>query len=265
MKLNDLFSLEGKVAVITGGERMYGKSSSTALVEAGAKLYIACPFVDAAEETAKELRSLGGQVEVLEYFQDNAESIRGMVSKVAAAEGRIDVFVNAARVIPKGKSGWFQEEEGLDWAISVNSAGMLYVTSLVGKQMISQRGGSIISFASMMGLVGIEKHNYDGEPAMAEGAYSHDYALNKSGIIAWTRHAASYYGRFGIRVNCVCPGGMQSDRTPERFTENYSKHTQLGRLAQSDDIKGAIAFLASDASAYITGVSLPVDGGYTCI
>jgi len=265
MGLMDLFSLEGKVAVITGGERMYGKSSSTALVEAGAKLYMACPFLDAAEETAEELRGLGGQVETLLYLQDDPESIRGLVSKVIEKEGRIDVFINAARVIPKGKAGWFQEEEGLDWAVKVNSTGMLYVTSLVGKEMISRKSGSIINFASMMGMIGIEKHNYDGEPALAESAYSHDYALNKSGIIAWTRHAASYYGRYGVRINCVCPGGLQSDRTPPLFSENYAKHTQLGRLANNDDIKGAIAFLASDASAYVTGLSIPIDGGYTCI
>lgn len=265
MNTTELFSLKGKVAVITGGERMYGKSCSIALTEAGAKLYMACPFLDAAEETALELRASGADVEVVQYFQDDADSIRRLVAHVVEKEGCIDVFVNACRVIPKGKTGWFQEEEGLDWSVKVNSAGMLYVTTLVGRQMIAQRSGSIISFASMMGLVGVEKHNYDGEPAMAEGAHSHDYALNKSGIIAWTRHAASYYGRYGVRVNTVCPGGVQSDRTPARFTENYSRHTQLGRLADNDDIKGPIIFLASDASAYLTGLSIPVDGGYTCI
>jgi NAD(P)-dependent dehydrogenase (short-subunit alcohol dehydrogenase family) len=265
MHTMDLFSLKGKVAVITGGERMYGKSCSVALTEAGAKLYMACPFLDAAEETASELWAAGARVEVVQFYQDNADSIRNLVEHVVEKEGRIDVFLNACRVIPKGGDGWFQEEQGLDWSVKVNSAGMLYVTSLVGKQMIAQKSGSIISFASMMGLVGVEKHNYDGEPGMDAGAHAHDYALNKSGIIAWTRHAASYYGRYGVRVNSVCPGGLQSDRTPPKFTENYSKHTQLGRLADSDDIKGLILFLASDASAYITGLSIPVDGGYTCI
>jgi NAD(P)-dependent dehydrogenase (short-subunit alcohol dehydrogenase family) len=265
MKIPDLFSLKGKIALITGGERMYGKSCSVALTEAGAKLYMACPFLDAAEETANELRTAGSEVEVVQYFQDDAASIRRLVEHVVEKENRIDVFINACRVIPKGKTGWFQEGDGLDWSVKVNSAGMLYVTTLVGKQMIAQRSGSIISFASMMGLVGIEKHNYDGEPAMAESAFSHDYALNKSGIIAWTRHAASYYGRFGVRVNTVCPGGVQSDRTPAQFMENYAKHTQLNRLANNDDIKGPIVFLASDASAYLTGLSIPVDGGYTCI
>lgn len=265
MNTLDLFSLKGKVALITGGERMYGRSSSEALVDAGAKLYMACPFLDAAEQTAGELRARGADVTTVQYFQDNPESIRNLVETVVRAEGRIDVFVNAARVVAQGGVGWFQEEKGLDWSVKVNSAGWMYVTMLVGEQMIRQRAGSIISFASMMGLVGIEKHNYDGEPGMGDGAHSHDYAVNKSGMIAWTRHAASYYGRYGVRVNTVCPGGLQSDRTPPVFSENYSRHTQLGRLAQADDIKGPILFLASDASSYMTGLSIPVDGGYTCI
>ena len=147
----------------------------------------------------------------------------------------------------------------------VNSAGLLYLNRLVGEQMIRQQSGSIINIGSMMGMVGVEKHNYDGEPAMAAGAHGHDYTLNKSGVLSWTRHAASYYGRFGIRVNSLCPGGLKSERTPERFQENYARHTQLGRLANDDDIKGPLLFLASDASAYLTGLSIPVDGGYTCI
>lgn len=265
MNTLDLFSLKNKVALITGGERMYGKSASEALVDAGAKLYMACPFLDAAEQTAQELRARGGDVTSVQYFQDNPESIRNLVETIIKAEGHIDVLVNASRVIPQGGVGWFQEEKGLDWSVKVNSAGWMYVTMLVGEQMMRQKSGSIISFASMMGLVGIEKHNYDGEPGMGDGAYGHDYAVNKSGIIAWTRHAASYYGRFGVRVNTICPGGLKSDRTPELFSQNYSRHTQLGRLANTDDVKGPILFLASEASSYMTGLSIPVDGGYTCI
>ena len=161
--------------------------------------------------------------------------------------------------------GWYEHEEDLQAIMQCNAAGMMYVTNLVGEQMIKQKSGSIINFGSMMGMVGIEQHNYDGEPGMGDGAFSTNYPLNKSGIISFTRHAASYYGRYGVRMNCVSPGGLASDRTPPIFTKNYSEHTQLGRLANTDDIKGLILFLASDASAYITGQNVPVDGGYTCI
>ena len=265
MNTFDYFSLKGKVAVITGGERMYGKDCSEALVDGGAKLYMACPFVEPAEETAQELRELGGQVEVIHYNQEDPESIRNLVNTVIEKEGHIDIFINACRVIPKGPVGWYQEEEGIDWAVKVNSVGMLYVTQLVGEQMIKQQSGSIINFGSMMGLIGIEKHNYDGEGDMGDGAHGHDYALNKSGIIAWTRHAASYYGRYNVRINSLCPGGLASDRTPPLFSKNYSDHTQLGRLAKAGDVKGSVLFFASEASSYITGLSIPVDGGYTCI
>ena len=262
----ELFSLRGKVALITGGRAMYGLGCSEALCEAGATVYLASHSADAAIDAANALAArYGARVETVEFHQEDPDSIQNMIDEVVRREGRIDVFVNASRVIPKGGVGWLQEEEGLAWSVRVNSAGMLYMTMLVGEQMMRQRGGSIVLFGSMMGLVGVEKSNYDGEPGMAAGAFAHDYALNKSGITAWTRHAAGYLGRYGVRVNTLCPGGLSSERTPPRFRDNYAKHTQLGRLADTRDIKGPLLFFASDASAYVTGVSLPVDGGYTVI
>lgn len=264
--LLELFSLRGKVALITGGRAMYGLGCSEALCEAGATLYLASHSTDAAMDAANAIATrYGVRVETVEFHQEDPESIRNLINEVVRREGRIDVFVNASRVIPKGGVGWFQEEEGLAWSVRVNSAGMLCMTMLVGEQMMRQGGGSIVLFGSMMGLVGVEKSNYDGEPTMAAGAFAHDYALNKSGITAWTRHAAGYLGRYGVRVNTLCPGGLSSERTPPRFRDNYAKHTQLGRLADMQDIKGPLLFFASDASAYVTGVSLPVDGGYTAI
>ena len=258
--------LKGEVALVTGASRMYGRHSAEALADAGAKVYITGTHADTLGVTAEEIRrDCHAEVEPILFHQEDPESIRSVVAEIIAREGRIDVLVSSCRVIPKGPVGWFQEEAGLDWSVKANSAGFLYLTALVGEQMIKQKSGSIISFASMMGLIGIEKHNYDGEQGMADGAYGHDYAVNKSGIIAWTRHAASYYGQYNVRVNSVCPGGIQSDRTPPLFMKNYSDHTQLGRLANNDDIKGPILFLASDASAYLTGLSIPVDGGYTCM
>ncbi len=261
----ELFSLKGKVALITGGRVMYGKSCSIALVDAGARLFLASHSVEPALEFAQELAERGGDVTVLPFRQEDPASIKELVNSVIKEAGRIDIFVNASRVLAKGGSGWFQTEEALAWSVKVNSGGLLHLNQLVGEQMIRQKSGSIINIGSMMGMIGVEKHNYDGEPGMAAGAHAHDYALNKSGLLAWTRHAASYYGRFGIRVNSLCPGGLESDRTPPLFKQNYARHTQLGRLANNDDIKGPLLFLASDASAYLTGLSIPVDGGYTCI
>lgn len=266
MNTLELFSLKGKVALVTGASRMYGRHSAEALADAGAKVFITGTHIDTLEQVADEMSNeCRAEVIPLLLHQEDPASTRSVVERVIGDAGRIDVLVSSCRVIPQGPTGWFQEEAGLDWSVRANSAGFLYLTTLVGEEMIRRRSGSIISFASMMGLIGIEKHNYDGELGMGDGAYAHDYAVNKSAIIAWTRHAASYYGQYGVRINSVCPGGLQSDRTPPQFQINYSQHTQLGRLAGQDDIKGPILFLASDASAYLTGLSIPVDGGYVNI
>jgi len=246
---------------------MYGKGCTMALVDAGAKVYLASHSVESAQAYVEELRARGGDVEAVAFDQCDVHSIDAMIEKVIAQEGRIDVFVHCSRIIPKGDGGvgWYQDEKQITEDVNVNTAASLYMVSAVGEKMKEQKSGSIIVFGSMMGLVGVEKHNYDGEPGMGDGAYGHVYALCKSGLHGWVRHAASYYGQYGIRINAVCPGGLESDRTPPIFKQNYSNHTQLGRLANGNDIKGPILFLASDASAYLTGLSIPVDGGYTCI
>jgi NAD(P)-dependent dehydrogenase (short-subunit alcohol dehydrogenase family) len=268
MNTFDLFSLKGKTALITGGRAMYGQSATYALADAGADIYLASHTIESAREFTEELRrEKGVKVTALPFDQGDIESIEKLISAVIEDAGRIDVFVNCSRILPKGEGGrgWFQDEKQMEEGVRVNSAASLYMNSLVGKQMIRQRSGSIITFGSMMGLIGVEEHNYDGNPQMAADAFGHIYALDKSGVTAWVRHAASYYGQYGVRINAVCPGGLKSPRTNPVFEQEYSKHTQLGRLANGDDIKGLMAFLASDASAYLTGLSIPVDGGYTCI
>jgi NAD(P)-dependent dehydrogenase (short-subunit alcohol dehydrogenase family) len=121
-------------------------------------------------------------------------------------------------------------------------------------------GGSIINIGSMMGLVGIEPLNYRGTDM--SGWYP-DYAFHKGGMVNLTRFHASYYGTRGIRCNCIHPGGLESSGQPAAFVKNYNERTCLGRLANDTDLMGIVVFLASDASAYITGTNIPVDGGYT--
>ncbi len=268
MNTFDLFSMKGKKVLITGGRAMYGLGATLALADAGADLYLASHSIESAQELVTQLREEKGiSVTALPFDLDDLQSIEKLVENVIADAGRIDAFVHCSRIIPSGGSGkgWDQDPIQLEQNVRVNSAASLYLLELVGEQMKKQKSGSIIVFGSMMGLIGVEKHNYDGNPAMVPGAYSHAYAVDKSGLSAWVRHAASYYGQFGIRINAVCPGGLQSERTNPLFAEKYSLHTQLGRLAGEHDIKGPILFLASDASAYLTGLSIPVDGGYTCI
>ena len=267
MDTMELFSLRGKTALITGGRTMYGQGASLALADAGASLLLASHSLEPAKAFAAELeREKGISARALAFEQSDFESVRRLVEQAVEAAGRIDVMVHCSRVLPKGSGeGWEQDAAQMRENVRVNSAASLYLLELVGEQMIRQRSGSIVVFGSMMGLVGVERHNYDGNPGMAAGAFGHVYAVDKSGLSAWVRHAASYYGRYGVRINAVCPGGLKSDRTNPVFEAEYSRHTQLGRLAVQDDIRGPVLFLASEASAYMTGLSIPVDGGYTCI
>ena len=268
MNTFDLFSMKGKNVLITGGRAMYGLGATQALADAGANIYLASHSMESARGLVEELeKEKGVRVKALAFDLQDIDSIERLVRDVSADAGSIDAFVHCSRILPSGGTGraWDQDPIQLTQNVRVNSAASLYLLQLVGEQMIAQRHGSMVVFGSMMGLIGVEKHNYDGNPSMAGGAYGHAYAVDKSGLSAWVRHAASYYGQYGVRINAVCPGGLKSDRTNPVFAKQYSLHTQLGRLADQDDIKGPILFLASDASAYLTGLSIPVDGGYTCI
>lgn len=267
MNTFDLFSMKGKNVLITGGRAMYGLGATLALADAGANIYLASHTIESAQALVDELRKTRGvNVKAVPFDMGEVKSIEALVESVIKDGGRIDAFVHCSRIIPQGGDGigWMEDPIRLEENVRVNSAGSMYLLQLVGEQMIKQRSGSIVVFGSMMGLIGVEKHNYDGNPQMLPGAYSHAYSVDKSGLSAWVRHAASYYGQYGVRINAVCPGGLQSERTNPLFAEKYSAHTQLGRLANGDDIKGPVLLLASDASAYLTGLSIPVDGGYTC-
>jgi len=140
----------------------------------------------------------------------------------------------------------------------VNGTGLILITRALGEIMAD--GGSIINIGSIMGLVGLEPLNYSGTDM--DGWYP-DYFFHKGGMANLTRFLASYYGPRGIRVNCVHPGGLQSSGHDEAFVKNYSERTCLGRLANDTDLMGIVVFLAADASVYVTGTNIPVDGGYT--
>ena len=149
--------------------------------------------------------------------------------------------------------------ENFKLSMEVNATGVFYLTRLVARNMIKRKKGSIINISSYMGIIGPDfgLYEYTDMKAMP------DYFFHKGGMANLTRFLASYYGPRGIRVNCVHPGGLQADSHPEAFVRNYSERTCLGRLARDSDLMGIIVFLASDASLYVTGTNIPVDGGYT--
>ena len=257
MKVLETFSLKGKVALVTGGAGSYGRQIVRALAEAGARTYIASRNLEVLEKAAAEHRALGHDVRALRLDQADEPSILAARDTIVRESGKLDILVNNAVARPV-KKGYFDTAAAIDESMRVNGTGLILVTRALGEVMAD--GGSIINIGSMMGLVGVEPLNYRGTEM--NGWYP-DYFFHKGGMANLTRFLASYYGPRGIRCNCVHPGGLRSPSQPEAFVKNYSERTCLGRLANDTDMMGMIVFLAADASAYVTGTNIPVDGGYT--
>jgi len=257
MNVMDMFSLEGKVALVTGGAGLYGRQIVEAVAEAGAQTYIASRNLEALEAVASAHRARGEDVTALRLDQGREDSVLALREEILRRSGRVDVLVNNA--VSRPMKGWDDEAARFDESMHVNATGIFMMTRAFGEVMKTQRSGSIINISSMMGMVGVEPLNYAGTDM--HGFYP-DYFFHKGGLINFTRFCASYFGAHGVRVNCVSPGGLFNNQ-PARFVEQYSQRTCLGRMANQTDLKGVIVFLASDASAYVTGANIPVDGGYT--
>ena len=260
MNVIDSFRLNGRTAVVTGGAGRYGKQITEALGEAGATVFIAARNLAASEEAAATFRAAGLDVRALTLDLADRASFDRLTDEIVKTTGRIDVLVNNA-VTRSACSGWLQELENYDASLHVNASALFYLTGKIGEIMKQQHSGSIINIGSFMGLVGPEFANYAGTDM--GGNPSPIYFYEKGGMVNFTRWAASVLGKYNIRVNAIHPGGLMESHLPEAFVRNYSARTQLGRLASQEDLKGIIVFLASDASGYLTGTNIPVDGGYT--
>lgn len=257
MNVLNSFDLSGKVALVTGGAGQYGRQIVRALAEAGAQTWVASRNATNLESLAAEHRAEGHDVRAVVLDQGDEESILAARARILEESGRLDVLVNNAVARPASK-GLFDDVEAFDTSMHINGTGLIVATRAFGE--VLSDGGSIINIGSMMGLVGVEPLNYQGTDML--GWYP-DYFFHKGGMANLTRFFASYYGPRGIRVNCVHPGGLRAESHPEQFVKNYSERTCLGRLADDTDLMGIMVFLAGDASRYVTGTNIPVDGGYT--
>ncbi len=255
----DRFSLSGKVAVITGGAGLYGRQIVRALAEAGAETYVASRNLDALTTLADTLAAEGIRIHPVQFDQGEEASALALRDHVMERSGRMDVLVNNAVARPM-KKAYGDSVEAFAESMRINATGLFAVTRAVGDVMAEQGGGSIVNIGSIQGMIGPDPTIYRGTEM--SGWYP-DYFFHKGGMINFTRFVASYYGEKGVRCNCVSPGGFWTATMPEAFVRQYSDRTLLGRLANETDLMGAVVFLACDASAYITGVNLPVDGGYT--
>jgi len=260
MNVLDTFSLKGKVALITGGSGLYGRQIVAALAESGAETYIASRGIEALEKVATEEQARGFEIIALKLDLSSDESIQEVHDEIIKRSGRLDILVNNA-VTRNACDGWEQPLEEFDKSLHINASALFKITQLFAEDMKKQRSGSIINIGSMMGMVGIEMANYAGTDMQKNP--SPIYFYEKGGMINFSRWAASILGPYNIRVNCVSPGGFNTPDQPEEFVKQYSARTQLGRMANASDLKGIITFLGSDASEYITGTNIPVDGGYT--
>ena len=240
------FRLDGEVAVVTGGAAGLGLAVADAFRAVGARVAIFDPAARGDD---------GYTVDVADEAQ-----VKAAFEQVVRRHGRLDVLFNNA--VGRAGTGLF-EMTGADWeeTMRVNSTGLFLASKHLSEPMREQRSGSIVNISSIYGMVGPDFSIYEGTPLQNPANYS----FSKGGMINFTRYLAAALGPYGIRVNCLSPGGLQTPAMPERFVAQYSRRTLLGRLANEDDIKGPAIFLASDASCYITGANIPVDAGWTAI
>ena len=256
MSVLEMFNLTGRVAVVSGGAGLYGRQIVEALAEAGARTIMASRDVGKLEEQAKTFRDRGLKVEAMELDQGDEGSIERLAKGVIERAGAVDVLVNNAVLRPM--KGWDDPVEKFEQSMRVNATGVFLMTRAFGRHMVARGKGSIINIGSIQGLVGpdfslYQEVGWDTPP---------DYFFHKGGMLQLTRFAAAKLGPQGVRVNCIVPGGFFNEQD-ERFVRRYCERTFLGRMAGQTDLKGSVVFLASDASAYVTGSSLVVDGGYT--
>lgn len=260
----DSFSLKGKVALITGGAGKYGRQLVEGLSQAGAKTYVASRQLDKLQKLADELNAIdnsgsnrNGLVIPLQVDQGDEASILSLKDEILKREKGLDILVNNA--VARTMSGWNDDVSKFEESMRVNATGVFLMTRTFGDIMADAGKGSIINIGSMQGMVGPDGSLYEG---LSFHGFVPDYFFHKGGMINLTKFVASYYGPKNVRCNCLSPGGFFANQ-PEEFVERYSKRTFLGRMANDSDLAGIVVFLASDASLYITGTNIPVDGGYT--
>ncbi len=265
------FSLKGQTALVTGGAGLLGKQFTLALGQAGANVVVADFDLDAAQRHAQTLLDENIPTQAVQVDVTGPGSAAKMVEQVVSKFGRLDILVNSAALDPKfdpenisdQSSNAFETYPLESWqkAIDVNLTGMFLACQASARQMVAQNYGVIINICSTYGLVGPDQRLYervDGPPQFKPVYYS----VSKAGVLGLTRYLSTYYAGKPIRVNALTPGGVYNQHD-EVFLKAYSARTVMGRMAEQDEMSGAVVFLASKASSYMTGANLVVDGGWT--
>lgn len=269
------FDLTGRAAVITGGAGMLGMEHAAAIAAAGGHVVIADLSEEGVVESAKKIthdfgiEAVGVVVDVTSKAQ-----VEEMVATVVRKFGRIDVLINNAALTVKGggttASDYFApfEDYPLDlWekALEVNLTGAFLCCQAIGRQMVAQGSGVVLNIASDVGNISPDHRIYEGVVSPHTGQPFNTpiaYATTKAALINFTRYLATYWASSGIRVNCLSPGGVFAEHDPH-FVKQLTSRIPLGRMANADEYREAVLFLVSDASSYMTGGNLIIDGGRT--
>ena len=263
MNLNNLFDLSGQVVILVGASGLLGKRYSELLSKAGANIVLAdlnfseCKKLESDLRKKFDVNPLAIKVDITKK-----QSIKDMVKKTMKQYSKIDVLINNA-IFPEGpkeRSVTFEDFSLFVWnkVLAVNITGVFLCCQEVGKIMVKQKKGNIINISSIYGLTGADQRIYGKSKLNSSPAYT----VTKSGILNLTKYLASYWHDKGIRVNTLSLGGVKNNQDP-LFIKNYSYKTMLGRMADKDEYSNSILFLASDASSYMTGSNLIIDGGWT--
>lgn len=265
----ELFSLKNKVSIVTGAAGLIGKEHCKALSEAGSIVIAA--DID-GQKCSSFVSSLGTEAMGIGLDVTNPESIKNLRDKVLAKYGHIDVLINNAAINdmfenPKAalEQSKFENYPLELWqkSVDVNLTGVFLCSQILGTEMAKQKKGSIINIASTYGITAPDQSLYINKEGEQSFYKPPAYSATKGAVIMFTKYLASYWGKEGVRVNTLTPGGVENSQD-DFFISKYSSKTPLGRMAAPSDYKGAVIFLASDASGYMTGANLVVDGGWTC-
>jgi NAD(P)-dependent dehydrogenase (short-subunit alcohol dehydrogenase family) len=262
-----LFDLSGRVAVVTGGAGILGRGFCAALADHGARVAVVDRDEAAATEVASELAERFG-ADALGLGCDVADegSVSRMAARVTDELGPIEILHNNAATKTDDLEAFFEPVETVTLAtwrevMSVNLDGMFLVARTIGADMVERGRGSIIQTASIYGIIAPDQRIYEGSEYLGRQISSPAvYSASKAGVVGLTRHLAALWGARGVRVNTLVPGGVNSGQN-DVFADRYGARVPMGRMAEADEMTGPLVYLASDASSYVTGQTVVVDGG----
>ena len=258
MNVNQLFDLTNRTALVTGGAGIYGSPICEALAEAGAHVILASRNEALCVARAGALQQRGLKASADQYDQASETSILQLRDRILQRVGFLDILVNNS----VGRSMRRYQDPLETWrqSMDVNATGMFAISRAFLDPMMEKGRGTIINVGSIQSVVAPDFRNYEG----TEMTTPPDYHFHKHGLIGLTKYLAAWAGPRGIRVNAISPGGFQTEALREPFLSRYCSRVLLQRMAEYDDIKGVVVFLASDASRYVTGQNIIMDGGYSC-